>query len=119
MTTETPLRQREFGPEMQPTAAEVATIEAAGLTDQSWHNNICISFDTPVIQDETTAAHIFILWLDAIEPDDREMQGSRISVIRYDDEYNSLDEAPVYEGDSLADALAAIPDPINTANWDQ
>ena len=94
-------RSAEFSPEMQPTDVEVASIELAGMRDDSWHNNICVSFTRP------GGTYVYTLWTDAIKESDREMCGYRFLLQRFSAEYEF--DSNLYEGDDLQSALDALP----------
>jgi len=99
-----PLRQREFEDYMQPHYNEVAAIEAAGFEDDSWHNDVCVSFVRPILFHDRPDGRYIKIWSDARDPGEREMQGARFLVCVYDE----CDQvAELYNGDSLADALGA------------
>ena len=96
------LRQREFGPEMQPTEHEVKLLESAGFEDDSWHNNICVSFTKACTFHNRPDGTTITIWIDAINPDNREMTAERFMVIAYDEMEPLGDE---FCTDSLTEAL--------------
>jgi hypothetical protein len=83
----------EFPREYHPTAGEVKQLQAAGLADDSWHNNICCSWRC----DKTER----VLFVDCIDPAERECTGAdRFSVSTDDCE-------TIHRGNNLAAAIAA------------
>lgn len=97
--------QTEFLPAWHPTKAEVDQLNAAGLTDISWHTEECPSWAYIDSDDETTIARI---WVDAID------SGDRVASHRDEDEAaprfatvgGEEGEDLLYEGENLDEAIA-------------
>jgi hypothetical protein len=89
---------------MWPTTQEIALLESAGFEDDSWHNNICVSFIKPCTFHGRPDGTVITIWVDAINPDNREMDNDRFMVQAYDD------GEPLEDGlytNSLAKAIQA------------
>ncbi len=82
----------EFEPAFHPSDEEVQQMEAAGLEDNSWHNDTCPSWRNPDNEVQ--------LYIDAVNPEEREYdKGSRISVL-------DIDQGDtLYNGNSLEEAI--------------
>ncbi|NQX97165.1 MAG: hypothetical protein HRT73_04685 [Flavobacteriales bacterium] len=77
------------------------------LTDKSWHNDVCPSFTYK------TSVGYFILWVDYIDPEQREFEQCRytvISAINEGDEdspeiFSFNESETIFESESVADLI--------------
>jgi hypothetical protein len=72
-----------------------AAVLDAGLPDVSWHNDACPAFGSSERDDD------HVLWVEHPDPAERELDGGRFTVT------NANGDSVLYEGDDVADALAA------------
>jgi hypothetical protein len=82
----------EFPDDYAPSPETLAALSAAGFADDSWGNDVCPSFRRGSV----------VVWTDHPEPACREMSTADAFLVTVDDE-----DAPLYSGDSIADAIAA------------
>lgn len=94
-------------------AVPAEKIEAAGLVDTSWHNDVCPSFAITLEDPVTHDIHDLRLWVEHTDPERREYEGPRYA-INYQPWSSEpvpgvqvSDEGDLYRGDDLDEALAA------------
>lgn len=82
-------------------ATAPAALLALGFSDQSWHNDVCPSFDHG-------AAGVAV-WVDYVDQAKREFpEGERFSVMPCDRDGGRIGDVILYTGDALPDLLAFL-----------
>lgn len=109
----------EFGSDYQLDQGQVLDLIDNGFVDNSWHNDICPSFDLAYGDDDCDRT--VRVWFDAPNPEDREVgpDSLQFSVCAYSDGFDNYEEL-VQTDDfylALAVALGHAAKPVDEDDW--